>query len=115
MIKLHDNRKTKVKQGLEFVLSHFAKTQSPLFPRLITTHELDYVSTLAYDMDEILRYFEESNFINCYVNGYPYKGPFNSQALIPNFIPIDLDLADFPSVKQLELSLTITLENIKIY
>ena len=80
-----------VENGLDFILNHF---EEPLFPRTISTYRSEARQFEVFSKEEMIKAFEESDFLDCRVNAYSsyteYKG-INRQA--PNFIFIDLDRA----------------------
>src|SRR3954453_9983495 len=84
----------KVKEGIEFILSHFEGRQL-LFPRKISTAFSNGRQFTIYNKDQILGEYIKANFIDCRINAYPVLGESHYQA--PNFIFIDLDLSkDLP-------------------
>ena len=67
--------------------------------------------------DQIIKIFEESNFVDCRINGYPYHYENDTWNLYPGFIFIDLDLSlcstcKYP-IRKLDYILKQTLEKIK--
>ena len=73
--------------GLDYILSHF---QGDLWPRTISTKATGGAQIPVRSKEEALKWFEQDNFLDCKINGYPkrieWKG-INLQA--PNFIFID--------------------------
>jgi len=66
-----EKRKTKVKQNIRFILSHF---KEPTFPRTITSRSTMCDGTqfkVVYDEKEMFRTYEQSKFIDCRVSIYP--------------------------------------------
>ena len=101
-----------VEKGLDFLLSHF--NQDKLFPRTITTSKLKGKQVEVFSKQEALSYFEESNFIDCRVNGFPSYTRYNEiQRYPPDFIFIDIDRASFEDDKSFENALSRTKKNIK--
>lgn len=96
---------------LEFILNHF---EEPLFPRTISTYRSEGRQFEVFSKEEMIKAFEQSDFIDCRVNAYrsytEYKGT-NRQA--PNFIFIDLDSSTFETQRAHKLALTNTLRNTK--
>ena len=96
--------------GLDYILSHF---QGDLWPRTISTKATRGAQIPVRSKEEALKWFEQANFLDCKINGYPkrieWKG-INLQA--PNFIFIDLDLGRFKSRLALDKCLYKTLKNI---
>jgi hypothetical protein len=88
-------RINKVKEGIDFILSHFEKQQQ-LFPRKISTAFSYTRQFIVYNKEQILNECIKADFIDCRVNAYPvlennnYHADSNIQA--PNLIFIDLDL-----------------------
>src|ERR687890_678485 len=108
----HQNNNMAFEQnGLNFILSHFEK---PLFPRTMSTYRSEGKQLEVFSKEEIIKAFEQSDFIDCRVNAYrsytEYKG-INRQA--PNFVFIDLDSSIFETQKAHKLALSNTLRNIK--
>ena len=97
-------------QGFQFILNHF--TPDRLFPRTIMTKKLGYQKEV-FSKEEAMKFFEESDFIDCRINAFPsftdYKG---IQRYPPDFIFIDLDKKNTKTEKGFELTLSKTLKNI---
>jgi hypothetical protein len=97
--------------GIDFILNHL---KEPLFPRTISTYTSEGKQFEVFSKEEMIKAFEQSDFLDCRVNAYPsyteYKG-INRQA--PNFIFIDLDKYSFETERTHRLALTNTLRNIK--
>jgi Primase X len=97
--------------GLNFILTHL---KEPLFPRTISTYTSEGRQFEVFSKEEMIKAFEQSDFLDCRVNAYPsyteYKG-INRQA--PNFLFIDLDRSTFDTERAHRLALTNTLRNIK--
>ena len=97
--------------GIEFILNHL---KEPLFPRTISTYRSEGRQFEVFSKEEMIKAFEQSDFLDCRVNAYPsyteYKG-INRQA--PNFLFIDLDSFTFETERAHKLALTNTLRNIK--
>jgi len=114
--KTKNNNKSKISQevekGLNFLLSHF--NQDKLFPRTITTDKLKGKQVEVFSKQEALSNFEESNFIDCRLNGFPSYTRYNEiQRYPPDFIFIDIDRASFEDDKSFENALSRTKKNIK--
>jgi hypothetical protein len=99
-------RLTAVKEGLDFILTHFKEG----FPRTISTKITEGRQVVVYNKDEALAMFKAANYLDCKINAYPkyveWKG-LNRQP--PNFIFIDLDQCRF---KLIDRVLDKTLKNI---
>jgi hypothetical protein len=96
----HQNNNMAFEQnGLNFILNHFEK---PLFPRTISTYRSEGKQFEVFSKEEMIKAFEQSDFIDCRVNAYrsytEYKG-INRQA--PNFVFIDLDSFTFEHKKHI--------------
>jgi hypothetical protein len=66
-----EKRKSKVKQNIRFILSHF---KEPTFPRTITSRSTTCDGSqfkVVYDEKEMFRTYEQSKFIDCRVSIYP--------------------------------------------
>jgi hypothetical protein len=64
-------RKNKVKQNIRFILNHF---KGPIFPRIISSRSTMYGATqfkVVYNEKEMIRIYEQSEFIDCRVSIYP--------------------------------------------
>jgi Primase X len=98
-------------EGLNFILKHF---EEPLFPRTISTYATLGGQFEVFSKEEVLRAYEQSDFLDCRINAYPsyteYKG-INRRS--PNFIFIDLDKSTFNTERAHRMALTATLKNIK--
>jgi hypothetical protein len=84
-----------VRQGIDFILSHFEGRQQ-LFPRKMSTAFSNNKQFTIYNKEQILNECIKADFIDCRINAYPvlkndnYHSYSNIQA--PNLIFIDLDL-----------------------
>ena len=75
--------------GLDFILSHF--NQDKLFPRTIMIKKLGYQKEV-FSKEEAMKYFIESDFVDCRINAFPSYIEYNGiQRYPPDFIFIDLD------------------------
>jgi Primase X len=96
---------------IDFILTHL---EEPLFPRTISTYRSEGRQFEVFSKEEMIKAFEQSDFLDCRVNAYPsyteYKG-INRQA--PNFLFIDLDKDTVETARAHRLALTNTLRNIK--
>ncbi|MGI9011908.1 MAG: hypothetical protein ACR2F1_12070 [Nitrososphaeraceae archaeon] len=115
---IEGNGKNTAESGLDFILNHFDPNgRVSLFPRTIMTKKLEYQKRYqkgVYSREEALEYFEESDFIDCRINAFPYYTEYKGvQRYPPNIIFIDLDKNDFKSFTALKLALSKTLRNIK--
>ncbi len=100
-----------IEENVDFLLSHLESKS--LFPRKMMTKKSNYQFTV-YSKEQVVQRCIESEFIDCRINAYPeyteYKGIIRQP---PNFIFIDLDLANFEKDrKKLELGLKRTLKKI---
>jgi Primase X len=97
--------------GIDFILTHLTE---PLFPRTISTYRSEGRQFEVFSKEEMIKAFEQSDFLDCRVNAYPsyteYKG-INRQA--PNFLFIDLDKDIVGTASAHRLALTNTLRKIK--
>src|SRR5687768_12187766 len=84
-----DNQEEKVKQGINFLLSHFEGRQR-LFPRKMSIFATNGKQFTVYNKEQILEACITSNFQDCRLNAYPVLEDGVLQA--PNMIFIDLDL-----------------------
>ena len=99
--------------GIDFILTHLTE---PLFPRTISTYRSEGRQFEVFSKEEMIKAFEQSDFLDCRVNAYPsyteYKG-INRQA--PNFLFIDLDKDIVETARAHRLALTNTLRKKKSY
>jgi hypothetical protein len=84
-----DNQEEIVKEGIEFLFSHFEGRQR-LFPRKMATLASQGKQFSVYNKEQILDTCIKSNFLDCRLNAYPVLEDGVLQA--PNIIFIDLDL-----------------------
>jgi len=100
------HRPSAVKEGLDFILTHFKEG----FPRTISTKTTEGRQVVVYNKNEAFAMFKAANYLDCKINAYPkyveWKG-MNRQP--PNFIFIDLDQGRF---KLIDKVLNKTLKNI---
>lgn len=68
--ELKRTRKEKIRKGIKFILGHF---KEPVFPRTISSTNSHYGSKfkIVYNKNEMLRAYENSNFIDCRVSVNP--------------------------------------------
>ncbi len=62
-----DKTNSDVQNGLEFILSHLSP---PHFPRNIMTYRLGR-QILVHNIEETMRYYRESEFLDCRISAYP--------------------------------------------
>ncbi|HSF51976.1 MAG TPA: hypothetical protein VLA74_14555 [Nitrososphaeraceae archaeon] len=100
--------------GLDFIINHFDQDRQQLFPRKIQTSKSEGRQIEVFSKQEALRYFKESSFLDCKINGFPsyteYKG---IQRYPPDLIFIDIDRSNFKDDKSFENALSKTEKNIK--
>ena len=95
-------RINKVKEGIQFILSHFEGRQQ-LFPRKISTALSNDRQFTVYDKEQILKECIKANFIDCRINAYPILYDSNNSIQAPNVIFLDLDLSkDLPYVEAIK-------------
>lgn len=103
IISCDKTRVIKVKEGIDFILSHFKERQQ-LFPRNISTAFSRGKQFVVCNREQILKECIKSRFTDCRINAYPVFNELTMQP--PNLIFIDLDLSkDLPyqdSLNQLE-------------
>jgi hypothetical protein len=85
----------------------------PPFPRTISTYKTEGRQIKVYNVKEMFKQFELSQFLDCRINAFPrftkYKD-INMQP--PTFIMCDLDIMKFRTERQLLQALDETIENI---
>jgi len=101
--------------NIQFILSHF-DGQEFLFPRSIMTFKTKGQVFVDFT-EQMIKYFEEANFTDCRINGYPYHNEKDMRKLRPSFIFLDLDLSlcstcKYP-IRKLDYILKQTLNKIK--
>jgi|SRR6185437_5482241 len=91
-------------KDIKFILSHFEK--QTLFPRKMMTFKSNGQFSIS-STEEIFEKCELANFIDCRINAYPEYTEFEGIIRYPpNFIFIDLDLANFSKYKDSKKLLT---------
>jgi hypothetical protein len=95
---------TRVKEGLEFMLSHFSE---PLFPRMIARTAVNRRQYEVGDRDIALYYYKAALYEDCRISA------FGINQMNPDLIFIDLDARDFVSMRALKTARTRTLNRIK--
>ncbi|MDQ3970014.1 MAG: hypothetical protein M3275_16650 [Thermoproteota archaeon] len=98
---------SRVKEGLEFILSHF---EEPLFPRKVATAATKNAQKPdggVLDTQQAMTYYQGSLWEDCRIAAFG----LNQQN--PNLVFVDIDAKDFPSRRSFTLALTKTLKNIK--
>ena len=65
-----ENQEEKVKEGIDFLLSHFEGRQR-LFPRKMSTFASKGKQFIVYNKEQILNACIKSNFKDCRLNAYP--------------------------------------------
>ncbi len=103
----------KVQYGLEFMLKQLAPV--PLFPRNIMTHRLGR-QILVHSREEAMRYYKESEFLDCRISAYPpqpstLSTKYLGNGLAPNLIMIDIDNSRFTTKQAFELAVSKILKN----
>lgn len=96
---------------IDFILSHFDNNN--LFPRKMMTANSNGQFTV-YSKNDILKRCIESDFIDCRINAYPEISKWKKYDMIrqsPNFIFVDLDLANFSKYKDPKKTLYKVLKN----
>ena len=107
-VEKQERRKEKVKDGIDFFLSHFEGRQR-LFPRKMSTFTSQGKQFIIYNKEQILDICIKSYFKDCRLNAYPVLEDGLLQA--PNIIFIDLDLQS--NLNELKKNLEKTLKIIK--
>ena len=89
--------------GIDFILNHLTEL---LFPRTLSTYTSEGRQFEVFSKEEMIKAFEQSDFLDCRVNAYPsyteYKG-INRQT--PNFLFIDLDKYSFKTERAHRIAL----------
>ena len=100
-----------IENGLDFIINHFDPTIL-YFPRTIMTKKLNR-QVEVYSKQEALRYFQQSNYIDCRINAFRYSSSNSAEKWNPDLIFIDIDKNDFKTDTSFKLALSRTLKNIK--
>ena len=74
---------TETRQGLNFILKHFAELD---FPRKISTKTTEGRQILADDKLEALARFKQANYLDCRISAYTESDDS------PNFLFVDIDI-----------------------
>jgi Primase X len=103
-----------VESGLEFILSHLSP---PHFPRNIMTYRLGR-QILVHSLQEAMRYYSESEFLDCRISAYPPQPStcsyvFLGNGLAPYLIMIDIDKSRFAAERAYKSAVSKTLKNIE--
>lgn len=108
----YQERKEKVKVGIDFLLSHFEDRQR-VFPRKMSTFVSKGKQFTVHNKEQILDACIKSNFVDCRLNAYPIleNGLFQAPNLI--FIDIDLPTKYQDNLKEVDKILDKTLKIIK--
>ncbi len=105
-------RKERVRQGIQFLVSHFEWKQK-LFPRKMSTSRSQGKQFVVYNVEQILEECEKSNFIDCRLNAYPFLVDCLPTAPTIIFIDIDGDSTNIPD--KLEQTLKINKSKLNNY
>ena len=108
---IRQERKETVRKGIDLMFSLLITPVQSLFPRKIMTKRTNG-QVLVNSNEEMLQYFEASDFLGCRINAYPSYTEYYEMQYAPNFIFIDLDLSTFGTIGGLQSALSETLENI---
>jgi hypothetical protein len=116
-IEAKEQRITKVKEGIRFILTHF-KGRQQLFPRKMSTSLSQGRQFTIYNEEQFLNECIKANFIDCRLNAYPVllDGDMAAATQAPNLIFIDIDLLTFDyetSLPELNKTLSKLLKIIK--
>ncbi|MGI9010746.1 MAG: hypothetical protein ACR2F1_06130 [Nitrososphaeraceae archaeon] len=105
----HSDEEKEIEKGIDLILSHL---EEPLiFPRKISTQKSQNKQFSVGNKQDIINSFVDSKLVDCRINAFPILK--DGATWIPDFLFIDLDLADFNSKRSLKLALNKTLKNIK--
>lgn len=90
---INEERSSKVEKGIKYILELFSR-QPYIFPRKIFASR-SINQKIAYSVSEVFDYYQNYNFIDCWINGYPYvplaDPNIEFRLLAPNLVNIDLD------------------------
>ena len=106
-----------VEKCLDFLLGHF---QAPVWPKTIATKKTAGAQTVVSSREEVLTHFKEADFQDCRISGFRYWRPSTVSEFVgikndiaPDLIMIDLDKANFKSIRSLKLALTSVLKSVE--
>jgi non-catalytic primase subunit PriX-like protein len=101
-----------IKEGLDFILTHF---EVPRWPRRISTKLTQGRQILVHSKEEALARFGQANYIDCRINAYHavYSEHKGSNRQAPNFIFVDIDNSNFKTENAYRLAVSKTIKNIK--
>jgi hypothetical protein len=85
-----------VKEGLDYLLSHFSGPSEDIFPRTIATNITEGRQVLVSNRQEALIWFGAANWLDCRISAYRYWKPTALSKFIgiKNPLPADLALID---------------------
>jgi Primase X len=103
---------TEIENGLDFIIKHFDPTIL-YFPRKIMTKKLNR-QELVYSKEEVLQYFQQSEFLDCRINAFRYSS-HSLEKWNPDLIFIDIDRrnGNLKDDKSFQNALSNTLKNIE--
>jgi hypothetical protein len=99
--------KQRVIEGVDFMLEHFGS----IFPRAVATLATGHGQVQVNSREEIIRRFEESDFIDCYMSIFPAYN--KKEHYKPTHIFIDIDRQHFVTDQEFEQAVQETLHNIR--
>ena len=105
---------TDVQNGIKFILSHLPP---PHFPRTIMTYRLSR-QIFVHSIDEAIRYYKESEFLDCRINAYPPPPltlctKYLGGGLSPNLLMIDIDKSQFTTERAYKFAVSKILKNVE--
>ena len=80
---LETETETQIRQGLNFILKHFAVMD---FPRKISTNTTEGRQILVEDKPQALARFKQASYLDCRINAYTELDDS------PNFLFVDIDI-----------------------
>ncbi len=108
---LISNHEQNLRNGLNFILSHF---QEPIFPRTISTQKTCNKQLEVFSKENALNLYQYSGAVDCKINAYPSYTEWNGiNRQAPSLLFIDLDKSTFKNERAHVLALSVTLKNLK--
>ncbi|MGA9151334.1 MAG: hypothetical protein WBZ36_12215 [Candidatus Nitrosopolaris sp.] len=102
-------KEMEVRDSLIFILNH----TDNLWPRTISTLDTRGAQILVNSLEEVMKWFKASNFIDCRINAYAKYTDYyiNRTGIAPTVLLVDIDREHFKTIEDFELAVTNTYNN----